>query len=341
MLHFECDYNNGCHPKVLEKLCETNSSFQTGYGFDEFSDAAKEKIREACACPDADIFFLAGGTQSNAVVIASLLREYEGVVCAETGHIETHESGAIEYTGHKVIPIAQKDGKIAAAALKKYLSDFYADGNLGHIVFPGMVYISYPTEWGTLYSKTELEEIHAVCGEYGIPLYIDGARLGYGLMSSACDLTLPEFAKLCDVFYIGGTKVGALCGEAVVFPRGNAPQHFFSSVKQHGALLAKGRLCGVQFEALFTDGLYYQISKNAIEMAELLKAALKEKGYPFLMETATNQQFVIVSNEKYAQLQEKVAVGFWSLIDEDHTAIRFCTSWATTAEDIEKLKEVL
>lgn len=341
MLYFECDYNNGCHPELLRSLTETNGVYQPGYGNDCFSVSAKEKIREAFSCPDADIYFLCGGTQTNAVVISSMLRDYQGVVAAETGHIGTHESGAIEYTGHKVLPIPEHNGKIDADELKTFAADYYADGNYDHMVFPGMVYISYPTELGTLYSRAELEAIHAVCQEYHMPLYIDGARLGYGLMSEECDITPAEFAQLCDVFYIGGTKVGALCGEAVVFPRGNAPEHFFSMVKQHGALFAKGRVCGVQFDALFTDGLYFRIAKNAITQAEVLKAMLKEKGWEFFLETPTNQQFVIADNGRLPALSEKVSYGFWGKYDDDRTVIRFCTSWATSEADLCALREIL
>ena len=341
MLHFECDYNNGCHPKVLERLCETNAEPQSGYGFDEFSASAKEKIRCACACPEAEITFLAGGTQTNAVVISAMLEGYEGVVAVETGHVAAHESGAIEYTGHKVLTLPGHDGKMDAQELEAFVAGFYTDGNYEHMVFPGMVYLSWPTEYGTLYTRRELETIHAVCRRFNMPLYIDGARLGYGLMSPACDLTLPELARLCDVFYIGGTKVGALCGEAVVFPDGRMPRHFFSTVKQHGALFAKGRLCGVQFDALFTDGLYFALSRHAIEAAESLKSLLREKGYEFYLSTPTNQQFVIVSDEKREELEKKVVFSFWSKPDAAHTVIRFCTSWSTTAEEIEALRGVL
>ena len=341
MLHFECDYNNGCHPKVLERLCETNSERQSGYGFDAYSESAKERIRLACACPDAEITFLAGGTQTNAVVISAMLKGYEGVVAAETGHVAAHESGAIEYTGHKVLTIPEHSGKIDAQELETFVSRFYADGNYEHMVFPGMVYLSWPTEYGTLYTRRELEAIYGVCRRFEMPLYIDGARLGYGLMSKVCDLTLPELAQLCDVFYIGGTKVGALCGEAVVFPKGGAPRHFFSTVKQHGALLAKGRVCGVQFDALFTDGLYFSLSKNAIDMAEKLKTLLREKGYTFFLETETNQQFVIVDDGKLKELEKAVVVSFWSKPDPAHTVIRFCTSWSTTPEEMEALRRIL
>lgn len=339
MLHFECDYNNGCHNEVLKRLIETNGSFEDGYGFDGYTESAKAKIRSAVGCENADVFFLVGGTQTNETVIASLLRPYEGVVAAETGHIGGHESGAVEYTGHKVLPIRANEGKISADDLADYLATFYGDANHEHMVFPGMVYISFPTELGTLYSKAELENIHSVCRQYSMPLYIDGARLGYGLASPACDMTLPEFAALCDCFYIGGTKVGALCGEAVVFPQGNAPKHFFSMIKQHGALLAKGRLTGVQFEALFTDDLYLRISAHAIRMAEKLKAALKEANIPFYLETPTNQQFVIMEDEKIVELDKTVINGFWEKYDATHTVMRFCTSWATTEEDIAALAE--
>ena len=341
MLYFECDYNNGCRPEILQRFAETNNVFQPSYGEDCFSTSAKEKIRETFHCPEAQIWFLGGGTQTNAVVIASLLREYQGVVAAETGYVGSHESGAIEYTGHKVLPLPEHDGKICAKELKSYLSDYYADGNYEHMVFPGMVYISFPTELGTIYSKKELEEIHAVCGEYNLPLYIDGARLGYGLMSRECDISLEEFPRLCDVFYIGGTKVGALCGEAVVFPRGNAPEHFFSSVKQHGALFAKGRVCGLQFDTLFTENLYFRIGADAIRYADRLRSILHEKNYTFFLETPTNQQFVIVDNEKMKKLKEKVSFSFWSKYDETHTVIRFCTSWATTEKDMDELEKIL
>ena len=341
MLNFECDYNNGCLTEILQALSRSNADLQTGYGNDAYTLSAKERIRAATGCMDADIYFLAGGTQTNMTVISSVLRGYEGVIAAETGHIGTHEAGAIEASGHKVLPLRQTLGKISAEDLETYLKNYYADGNYDHMVFPGMVYISFPTELGTLYTKAELQAIHSVCGSYNIPLYIDGARLGYGLMSRECDISLKEFASLCDIFYIGGTKVGALCGEALVFPRNNAPEHFFTSVKKCGALLAKGRLCGVQFDTLFTDGLYLKAAENAIVTAELLKAALKEKGYRFYLETGTNQQFVIIENSRMAELSKKVKFSFWDRYDENHTVIRFCTSWFTTPESIEELKAVL
>lgn len=341
MVHFECDYNNGCHKAILENLIKTNDILQSGYGNDIFTESAKEKIRLSTECPDADIYFLAGGTQTNAVVISALLRDYEGVVAADTGHVGVHESGAIEYTGHKVLPLPNHDGKIDAGELDEYVKCYYSDGNYEHMVFPGMVYISFPTELGTIYSKSELEAIYSVCRSHSMPLFIDGARLGYGLESSECDLTLPEFASLCDVFYIGGTKVGALCGEAVVFPRNNAPAHFFSTVKQHGALLAKGRLCAVQFDTLFTDGLYFEISKNAIEKADRLRNILKNAGFEFYLETPTNQQFVIADNAYLEKLSEKVVYNYQERYDAQRTVIRFCTSWSTTDSDMDALEQAL
>ncbi len=341
MLSFENDYNVGAHPKLLQRLMETNLQPQTGYGGDEFCQSAKEKIRIACNAPEAEIFFLVGGTQTNAVVIDGLLRSYEGVIAAKTGHVSLHEAGAIEYTGHKVLEIREQDGKLAATDVEQLLKTFYADESHEHMVFPGMVYISYPTELGTLYSKAELSALYAVCRSYEIPLFIDGARLGYGLMSSASDLSLPELAQLCDVFYIGGTKVGALCGEAVVFPRGGMPRHFLTVVKQHGALLAKGRVLGVQFDALFTDDLYFEISRNAIARAEELKTVFREKNCRLWRESPTNQQYLIMENAKLPALSEKVAYSFWEAYDENHTVIRFVTSWATTSEQVQALREIL
>ncbi|MDE7085082.1 MAG: amino acid lyase, partial [Prevotella sp.] len=253
MISFECDYNNGAHPKVLENLVKYNDAKPTPYGFDEFSERAKNCIREAIALPDAQIFFLTGGTQTNATTIDSMLYQYEGVICVGSGHINVHEAGAVEFTEHKIITIPDKEGKMEAKTLNKYLDDFYHDGNRDHAVHPGLVYITFPTELGTLYTAQELDDIYQVCQHYGIPLYIDGARLGYGLLAEGNDVTLPYLARHCDVFYIGGTKIGALCGEAVVFTNREAHKHFFYIQKQHGAVIAKGALIGLQFEALFTD----------------------------------------------------------------------------------------
>ncbi len=341
MLSFASDYIMGAHPAILRRLSETNFEPQPGYGSDRYCESAKEKIKAACGCPEGDVWFLTGGTQANAVVISSMLPRHEGVIAAETGHIGFHEAGAIEYTGHKVFLLPQHEGKLRADEVKSFIEGFYADANHDHMVPPGMVYLSHPTEYGTLYTKAELTAIAEVCRAYHIPLFMDGARLGYGLMSRQTDLSLPEIAELCDVFYIGGTKVGALCGEAVVFTKKNTPPHFLTLIKQQGALIAKGRLLGLQFDTLFTDDLYFKISKQAIDTAELLKEALREKNYTFYIDSPTNQQFVLITNEKYEKLKEQVSVGFWEKPDDKHTVVRFATSWATTEADIEALKQFL
>ena len=338
---FESDYNIGAHPKIIEKLSDTNFEMLSGYGSDKYCESAIKKIKQACDCPLADVYFLVGGTQTNQVVIDTMLNQYEGVISAKTGHINIHEAGAIEVTGHKVLEVASNNGKIIAKELNNYLETFYNDDNREHMVFPGMVYISHPTEYGTLYSKNELKEISEICSKYKIPLYMDGARLGYALMSKETDVSLADIANFCDVFYIGGTKVGTLCGEAVVFTKNNTPRHFITLIKQHGALLAKGRLLGIQFDTLFENDLYLKISKNAIEMAEKLKGIFKEKGYEFFMETPTNQQFIILENSKMVNLKDKVAFSFWEKYDDTHTVVRFATSWATTENDIKLLSEIL
>ncbi len=341
MISFESDYIAGAHPRILERLMETNLEPLSGYGSDRYCESAREKIRAACGCAEAQVTFLSGGTQTNALVISAMLQHYQGVVAAETGHINAHEAGAIENTGHKVLTVPHAQGKIAPDTLNGFLERFYADDNHDHMVFPGMVYISHPTEYGTLYTLAELEALSSICKRYHIPLFLDGARLGYGLMSLHTDVTLQDIARLCDVFYIGGTKVGALCGEAVVFPRGNAPAHLLTTVKLHGALLAKGRLLGVQFDTLFTDGLYFEISRHAIEMAEQLKAVLREKGCHFYLESPTNQQFVVLEDRRLEELKQQVALSFWEKPDADHTVVRLATSWSTTPEDIQKLREIL
>lgn len=337
MLSFQCDYTEGAHEKILQRFIETNLEPAPGYGEDAFCASAKEKIRNACQCPDADIFFLTGGTQTNSVVIDAMLTQYEGVLSAKTGHIANHESGAVEFSGHKVLELPQYEGKIRADDLKNYLETFWNDGTHEHMVFPGMVYISHPTEYGTLYTRDELTSISDVCRQYQIPLFLDGARLGYGLMSRQTDVTLPFIAKCCDVFYIGGTKVGALCGEAVVFTKKNMPRYFLTIVKQHGALVAKGRLLGIQFDTLFTDNLYFDISKHAIDMAEYLKEELLKKGYRFFLSSPTNQQFVILENTQMNQLAQKVNFSIWEKFDDSHTVVRFATSWATKKENIDAL----
>lgn len=341
MIYFESDYTEGAHPKILERLNETNMIQASGYGHDEFCESAKNKIQKTINCPNAQIQFITGGTQTNQIVIDTMLKPFEGVVSAQTGHVNSHEAGAIEYTGHKVIPIPQHEGKIDGTELNDYLETFFSDGNNEHMVFPGMVYISHPTEYGTLYTKNELTKISSVCRKNNIPLFMDGARLGYGIMAKSSDLSLEDIAELCDVFYIGGTKCGALCEEAVVFTKNNMPQHFENLVKKHGALLAKGRLLGVQFDALFTDNLYLEISKNAIDTAEALKKALKEKGYRFLLDSPTNQQFVILENKFMEELKKSVKFNLWEKYDKDHTVVRFATSWSTKMENVEKLINLL
>lgn len=341
MLSFESDYMEGAHEKILQRLIETNMEKLSGYGVDVYCESAKSKIKEACQCQEANVEFLVGGTQTNAIVIDTLLAPYEGVVAAETGHVSVHEAGAIEATKHKVLTLPEQNGKISAQDLKGFLAGFWQDGNHEHMVFPGMVYISHPTEFGTLYTAQELKELSAICKEYSIPLFLDGARLGYGLVAKGIDVTLPIIAEYCDVFYIGGTKVGAFCGEAIVFTKHNTPKHFTTLVKQHGALLAKGRLLGIQFDTLFTDNLYFTISAHAIEMAELLKTILKEKNYRFYLESNTNQQFIILENKKLEQLREKIGFSFWDKYDEEHTVVRLATSWATKQEDVEKLENIL
>ena len=340
MILFRCDYAEGAHPAILKRLTETNFEQLDGYGCDPYSESAKRKILAACNCPDGEVFLLVGGTQTNATVIAAMLHDCEGAVAVQTAHINVHEAGAVEYTGHKVMALPQHQGKMDPGELEAFLAACDADVNKDHMVWPGLVYISLSTEYGTIYTRAELTELQAIAHRYGLPLFIDGARLGYALASPACDYTLADMKDLCDVFYIGGTKVGALCGEAVVFTK-KAPKHFFTTVKQHGALLAKGRLLGVQFDTLFTDNLYGRISANAIERAQEMIAVLKEKGIPFFLETPTNQQFVILENGYMEKLSETVGFDIWEPYDATHTVVRFATSWATTPEIIQQLRELL
>ncbi len=336
MISFESDYDNGCHEAILSRLAQTNDEKATGYGLDDYCTAAKEKIRAACDCPNADVFFLVGGTQTNATVIDAMLHGYQGVLAVETGHINVHESGAIEFGGHKVLTLHSHDGKMDAGELGQWLHDFYADPTLDHMVFPGMVYITFSTERGTIYSLEELQTISTICKQYELPLFIDGARLGYGLMAEGCDVTIQQLAALCDVFYIGGTKCGAYCGEAVVFPRGNAPAHFFTTVKQHGALLAKGRLLGIQFDTLMTDGLYFKIARHAVEQAMLLRDAFIARGYQMYSDSPTNQQFVLLDKNTIERLEKDFVFEQWYPVG-DMMNCRFVTSWATPAADVDAL----
>ena len=347
MISFECDYNNGACKEVLDNLVRYNGAKPTPYGFDEFSERAKDKIREACGLPDAQIFFLTGGTQTNATTIDSMLYQYEGVICVDSGHINVHEAGAVEFTEHKIITLPGEQGKMNAKVLDKYLDDFMHDGNNAHAVYPGLVYITFPTELGTLYSSRELDDIYQVCQRYDIPLYIDGARLGYGLMADGSDVSLPYLARHCDVFYIGGTKIGALCGEAVVFTNRRAHKHFFSIQKQHGAVIAKGALIGLQFEALFTPvddngtPLYFQLARHANEMAMQMKRIFQQKGYEFWLDSPTNQQFVILPDAKVDELSKKMEFTHWGQAPGHRTICRFVTSWATTPDEISQLEQLL
>ena len=340
MLHFECDYACGAAQPVLDALVRTNGEETSGYGEDPHCERARDLIRQQCRCPEAAVHFVTGGTQANLTVIAAGLRPFEGVLCADTGHINVHETGSVEATGHKVLALPGREGKISAGQVRAAVEAHRADATHEHMVRPAMVYISHPTELGTLYTRTELEALSRTCRELGIRLFLDGARLGYALAAQP-DVDLPFLAGTCDAFTIGGTKVGALCGEAVVFTKNNTPKHFMSAVKRHGALLAKGRLLGIQFDVLFTGGLYQEISRNAIGTAERLKQVFHEKGYRFYLESPTNQQFVILENSQMEKLAEQVRFSFWETYDESHTVVRFATSWATRMEDVEKLAELL
>ena len=337
---FSCDYLEGAHPSILQRLLETNMEKAPGYGMDPYCQRAKEKIRAACACPQAEIYFFTGGTQTNAVVIKALLRPYQGVVAADTGHISAHEAGAIEHGGHKVLTLPHALGKIGAEQVRACFEAYAADGNREHTVMPGMVYLSHPTEYGTLYTKKELEEIAAVCRQYGAPLYLDGARLGYGLAAEGTDVTLEVLAQTCDAFYIGGTKAGALFGEALVLSRPGLIAHFFSIIKQNGALLAKGRLLGIQFDVLFTDGLYEKLGRHAVRLARQMKKRLEEKGYQFLFDSPSNQQFLILENREMERLSETIGFSFWEKYDDAYTVVRLATSWASKQEDVDRLVEL-
>jgi len=341
MITFASDYTTGAHPEVLRRLVETNLEGLEGYGADPYCESAKAKIRQAVGVPEAQVELLTGGTQTNAIVIATMLADHEGVVAAETGHINTHEAGAIEYTGHKVLPLHHHAGKLDAEEVRAYLEAFFADDSREHMVYPGMVYVSHPTEYGTLYSLAELTALSAVCRRYDLPLFVDGARLAYALSSRETDVTLADLGRLADVFYIGGTKCGALCGEAIVFTHGNRPPHFLNAVKKRGALLAKGRLLGVQFDALFSDDLYGRIGRHAIEMASRLKEIFASRGYEFYLPSPTNQQFVVMPNDRLSAFGAKIGYTVWQPYDATHTVIRLATSWSTTEADLAALAEAL
>lgn len=339
MVSFTCDYSEGACKEILDKLIETNLEQTVGYGEDKYCHSAKEKIKKAIGNQEADIYFLSGGTQTNQIAIDGLLSATEGVISADSGHINVHEAGAIETCGHKVLTIKAVDGKIVCTDLKKYLQDFYSDANREHMVYPGMVYISYPTEYGTLYSKKELEDIYAICKEYNLTFYIDGARLGYGLIKG--ENTLKDIANLCDVFYIGGTKIGAMIGEALIFTKNNTPKHFVTFIKKHGALLAKGRMLGIQFDCLFENDLYLSYCKNAIDQADKIREAFKSKGYELVYENETNQVFVLLNQIQIDKIKRKVEFALWEKYDEQNYICRFVTSWATTDKQVELLIETL
>ena len=337
MIYFNCDYNEGAHPQVLRQLEKTNLEQTVGYGNDPYCEEARQRICQLCAQPDADVQLLVGGTQANSIVIASILRPHQGVLCADTGHINVHETGAVEATGHKVLPLPGKNGKITAEQVRTAVLAHWKDPAFEHTVQPGMVYISFPTEVGTLYSRQELGDLYAVCRELDIPLFIDGARLGYGLVSPECDLTLAELAALCDVFTIGGTKVGALFGEAVVLVDPRLQKGFRYLVKQRGGLLAKGRLLGVQFSAILEEELYFTLSRQADEFAMKIRRAFEAKGCPMLYDSYTNQQYPILPDKLLHELEREFAFAFWCKTDETHTAVRICTSWATTQRAVDTL----
>ncbi len=339
MIRFNCDYLEGTHPRIMEALMRTNMEQTCGYSEDEYCEEARKKIKEVCKCEDAAVHFLVGGTQANLTVVSSVLRPHQAVLSVKEGHVNVHESGAIEATGHKVMAIEGKAGKLTGDQIRREHKLHWEDGAHEHITQPKMVYISNPTELGTIYSKAELVDIRKACDECNLYLYLDGARLGYGLASKENDLTLEDIAKNCDVFYIGGTKVGALFGEAVVITNQDLQEDFRYIIKQKGGMLAKGRLLGIQFLELFKDGLYFEISAHAMKMAELLKDGLKRYGYQFYADSPTNQQFVIVSDEKLEQLKEKYAYEYQMRYDENHSVVRFCTSWATKEEHILQLLE--
>lgn len=339
---FESDYNNGCLPEILRRLSETNDEKSSGYGFDPYTERAKDRIRKACDMTEAEVHFLVGGTQTNATAIDSLLQGCEGVLSVDTGHINVHESGAVEAFGHKVLVLPGiAGGKMAASQIDDYMRKFLADETYPHMVQPGMVYITLPTELGALYSRKELADIYTVCQQYGLRLYVDGARLGYGLMAEGNDIDLPFLAHHCDAFYIGGTKVGALLGEALIYTNTRAPKYIFTIIKRHGALLAKGRVLGLQFDTLFTDDLYFRVSRHAIDMAQALRKVFAKHGLSLGIDSPTNQQFVILSKEQKQRLAEEIAFEIWEPLPNDHLLCRFVTCWATTEADIAALDEAL
>lgn len=341
MVLFNSDYLEGCLPEVLRSLQETNLEQTSGYGEDEYCAGAARLIRKACGRDDADVHFLVGGTQTNATVISSVLRPYQGVVCPVTGHINVHETGTIEHSGHKVLALPAVDGKISAPVLDRFISSHYDEDGPEHAVQPGMLYVSFPTELGTIYSKGELLDLKKVCSKWNIPMFIDGARLGYGLSARGCDVSLSDIAATADVFYIGGTKQGLLFGEAVVICNDSLKKDFRYHMKQNGAMLAKGRLLGVQFEAVFRDGLYMRAAEHAVRLAERLSGAIRDKGYGFLVESPTNQIFPIFPGEVYEKLSSDFGIKLWERLEGGRVAVRICTSWATSEAAVDSLMAAL
>ena len=341
MIRFDSDYMAGAHPEVLDALVRTNLELTAGYGNDPYTVEAKELIRKATGCSDAEVMFLVGGTQTNATAIDGLLARHEGVLAAESGHIAVHESGAIEASGHKVLTLPHYEGKVKAEDVEHFIAEFYADETYQHMVAPGMLYISQPTEYGTIYSLEELTKLSEVCRNREIPLYIDGARLGYALGSNEADFTLQDVARLADVFYIGGTKMGTLFGEALVVTKHKLLKNLFPLVKQHGALLAKGRLLGLQFGAMFRDGLYERLGRHATTLALRLREIFRSSGYEIVIESPTNQRFVRLPNAVIDKLRESASFDYWGPRGKEQSIVRFVTSWATREEDINQLERLI
>ncbi len=339
MKYFNCDYNEGAYPPILKRMNETNMCQSIGYSEDEYCEEARNIIRGLCGAPDAAVHFLVGGTQANLTVISAALRSYQGVISASTGHINVHETGAIEATGHKVLSVNTEDGLLTAEMVEKVCHDHFVDEAFEHMVQPGMVYISSPSELGTIYSRKALTDLRAVCDKYGLLLYLDGARLGYGMADRANDIDLPFLYKVCDVFYIGGTKQGALMGEAVVIRNEALKKDFRYMIKQRGGMFAKGRLLGIQFLELFRGGAYFKLAEHADRLADDVRKAFADKGYRFLVQSGTNQIFVIVPNDAMEKLNKKYVSSNNGPYDEKHTVLRFCTSWATNPADVEELIE--
>ena len=337
MIHFNSDYTAGAHQEVMDALVRTNMEHTVGYGNDGYTAEARDMIREAVGAPDAEVMFLVGGTQTNATAIDGILRRHEGVLAAASGHIAVHESGAIEASGHKVLTLPEREGKVCSEDVERFIKEFYADETYQHMVAPGMLYISQPTEFGTIYSLEELKALSEVCHRHNIPLYIDGARMAYGLKAEGADFTLRDIARLADVFYIGGTKCGTLFGEALVVTNRELLKNLFPLVKQHGALLAKGRLLGVQFGALFRDGLYERIGKEAVRLALKIREAFRKAGYKVVIESPTNQQFFQLPNDVIDRLRESISFDYWGPRGERESVVRFVTSWSTTEQDVEML----